>query len=115
MRSALNFVVAGLFGYWIIDRLWPAPFGILLKGAALGGLYALIALGIALVYRANRIINFAQGDIGGVPASLAVLLIAVVHWPYPLSILVGIGAGVVCGVLVEFASSDAFHARRVSS
>ena len=102
VRRVLNFVVAGLLGYWIIERLWPAPFGIMLKGAALGGLYALIALGIALVYRANRIINFAQGDIGGVPASLAVLLIAVVHWPYPLGILVGLASGVVVGVLVEF-------------
>jgi branched-chain amino acid transport system permease protein len=72
------------------------------QGAALGGLYSLIALGIALVYRANRIINFAQGDIGGVPASLAVLLIAVVHWPYPLGILTGIAAGLVVGVLIEF-------------
>src|SRR5207245_4668687 len=71
VRRALNFVVAGLLGYWVIDRLWPAPLGIMLKGAALGGLYALIALGIAPVYRANSIINFAQGDIGAVPASLA--------------------------------------------
>ncbi len=102
VRRAFNWIAVGLASYWLIDRLWPAPFGILVKGAMLGGLYSLIALGIALVYRANRIINFAQGDIGGVPASLAVLLIAVAHWPYPLGIITGLAAGVVVGVLVEF-------------
>src|SRR3954447_16678662 len=97
VRRAFNWIAAGLFAYWLIDKLWPAPFGTMLKGAALGGLYALIALGIALIYRANRIINFAQGDIGGVPAALAVLLIAVAHWPYPLGVLVGLASGILLG------------------
>ena len=62
------YAVAGaLVFYWIVDRLWTVPFGILVKGAVIGGLYSMIAVGIALVYRANRIINFAQGDMGGVP------------------------------------------------
>ena len=39
------------------------------------GLTALLSLGLALVYRANRIVNFAQGDLGAVPAASAVLLI----------------------------------------
>src|SRR5438067_3159382 len=102
VRRVVTWATTGLLWCWLIQRLWPAPFGILLKGAALGGLYSLIALGIALIYRANRIINFAQGDIGGVPATLAVLLLAVSHWPYPLGIIVGLASGVVCGVLVEF-------------
>jgi len=114
VRRAFNWIVVGLVAYGVIEWLWPAPFGTLLKGAALGGLYALIALGIALIYRANRIINFAQGDIGGVPASLAVLLIAVAHWPYPLGILVGLVSGVVVGALVEFLLIRRFsHASRL--
>src|SRR5438309_10520367 len=91
VRRVLTWATTGLLAYWLIERLWPAPFGILLKGAALGGLYSLIALGIALIYRANRIINFAQGDIGGVAASLAVLLIGVATWPLPLRLVQGIG------------------------
>jgi branched-chain amino acid transport system permease protein len=102
VRRACNWVAAGLALYWVVDRLWPAPAGVLIKGAVIGGLYSLIALGIALVYRANRIINFAQGDMGGVPASLAVLLIAVSHWSYFAAIPVGLLSGVVLGVLIEF-------------
>jgi branched-chain amino acid transport system permease protein len=100
-RRVLNYTAAALFSYWLLQRFEPAPFGVLVKGAVIGGLYSLIALGIALVYRANRIVNFAQGDLGGVPASLAVLLIAVSGWPYPIAILVGLACGVLLGIVVE--------------
>ena len=40
-------------------------------GAELGLLSAMIAVGLALTYRANRIINFAQADLGIVPSLLA--------------------------------------------
>ena len=40
------------------------PFGIVLNGALLGLLYALLALGLILVYRAQRIVNFAQAGLG---------------------------------------------------
>lgn len=102
-RRVLNYVAATLFAFWLLERFEPAPAGVLIKGAVIGGLYAMIALGIALVYRANRIVNFAQGDLGGVPASLAVLLITVSGWPYPLAILTGLATGVLLGMLVEVA------------
>ena len=102
IRQACNWLAGALAFYWVVKRLWPAPNGILVKGAVVGGLYALIALGIALVYRANRIVNFAQGDLGGLPASLAVLLIAESGWPYLPAILVGLASGVVLGVFIEF-------------
>ena len=47
--------------------LFPAPAAIWLLGAELGLLTALVALGMALVYRANRILNFAQADLGTAP------------------------------------------------
>ncbi len=81
--------------------LWPAPAGVVLNGAIVGGRVALVALGIALVYRANRVVNFAQGDLGAVPAALAVMLIAVTGVDYYLSFLTGLVAAVVLGVLVE--------------
>jgi branched-chain amino acid transport system permease protein len=101
-RQAANGVAGALVFYWALQRLWPAPAGVLLKGAVIGGLYAMIALGIALVYRANRVINFAQGDLGGAPAALAILLIVSKGWPYPLAIATGLVAGVALGVIVEF-------------
>jgi len=102
IRAGAYAVAGALVFYWIVARLWAVPFGILVKGAVIGGLYSMIAVGIALVYRANRIINFAQGDMGGVPASLAVLLIAVSGWPYLAAIGVGLVGGVLLGVVIEF-------------
>ena len=102
MRRGANAIAAILVFYWVLERLWPAPAGVLLKGMVIGGLYALIALGLSLVYRANRIINFAQGDLGGAPAALAVLLIVSVGVPYVVGILTGLVAGVVLGIAVEF-------------
>jgi branched-chain amino acid transport system permease protein len=83
-----------LLFYFVQQWFWPAPLGVLVQGLVIGGLTALVAFGIALVYRANRVINFAQGDLGGVPASVAVLLIVSRHWPYPLAV----GAGLVCAL-----------------
>lgn len=81
--------------------LFPAPLGVLVQGLVLGGLTALIAFGIALVHRADRIVNFAQGDLGGLPAALAVLLILVPGWPYPLAVAVGLVSAGLLGALVH--------------
>ncbi|HEX6425380.1 MAG TPA: ABC transporter permease [Acidimicrobiales bacterium] len=81
--------------------LYPAPMGIVLNGALVGGRIALIALGIALVYRANRIVNFAQGDLGALPTVLAVMLVVAWGWSYWLGLAVGLAAAIVLGVLVE--------------
>jgi branched-chain amino acid transport system permease protein len=80
---------------------FPAPIGVIVNGALVGGRVALIALGIALVYRANRVINFAAGDLGQLPASLAVLLVLSLGWNYWLSSVLGLVAAIVLGVLVE--------------
>jgi branched-chain amino acid transport system permease protein len=81
--------------------LYPAPMGIVLNGALVGGRIALIALGIALVYRANRIVNFAQGDLGALPAVLAVMLVVAWGWSYWLGLAAGLAGAIVLGVLVE--------------
>jgi branched-chain amino acid transport system permease protein len=50
------------------------PREIFLNGATIGLLYGLLGMGLVLVYRANRIINFAQAQLGSVPAVTALLL-----------------------------------------
>jgi len=77
------------------------PLGVLLTGAELGLLSALIAVGLALTYRANRIINFAQADLGIVPSLLAVLLILAKGWSYWFALPIGLVAAGVLGALVE--------------
>src|SRR3954462_2455350 len=58
------------------------PLGVLITGAVLGMLYALLAFGLILVYRATRIVNFARAGLGLVPAVTALPLVTNRHWPY---------------------------------
>lgn len=81
--------------------LYPAPWGVVADGALAGGRIALIAAGIALIYRANRILNFAQGDLGALPGAFAVLLVVSWHWNYWIGLVGGLAAAILLGVLVE--------------
>jgi ABC-type branched-subunit amino acid transport system ATPase component/ABC-type branched-subunit amino acid transport system permease subunit len=76
--------------------------GVLLNGAILGMLYALLAFGLILVYRATRIINFAHAGLGLVPAVTALLLVTNHGWPYPAALVVMIAGSAFVGALIEF-------------
>lgn len=80
---------------------FPMPTGAVLSGVVLGLLGALGAVGIALVWRANKVINFAQGDLGALPATLSVLLITLAGLPWLLGVTIGLAAAVVVGVLAD--------------
>lgn len=82
--------------------VFPIPLGAYAYGLLLGLLGALVALGMALVYRANRILNFAQGELGLAPTVIAVDLIVYSGLPYLLSLALGLGAAVLLGGLIEF-------------
>ena len=83
--------------------VWGVPTGVLVQGVIIGALTSLLALGLALVWRANRIINFAAGDLGGAPATLAVLLtISTVALNWWVALVAGLAAAVLVGAAVEF-------------
>jgi branched-chain amino acid transport system permease protein len=72
----------------------------LFSGLTVGAIYALVALGFAIIYNASRIINFAQGEfvmIGGMAAAVFVDA----GLPLPLSIVVAVGLGMLVGLLLE--------------
>lgn len=77
------------------------PRGAFIGGAVIGALYALVAMGLILVYRANRIINFAQAQLGAVPAIVALLLIAKHGTPYLIAIPVMLIGAVALGAVTE--------------
>jgi len=86
-----------------VKVFWPDVTTGTILGGAIGGLIvALVALGIAIVYRANRIVNFAAADLGETPAILALLLYASQGWNIYLATATGLVASVVLGVVVEF-------------
>src|SRR5712691_6132075 len=76
-----------------------------LTGLSAGSLYALVALGIVLIYRSTRVLNFAHGDIATLATFVSFSLLTQ-HYPFVLalgaSLLVGagIGIGFYFGVLV---------------
>jgi branched-chain amino acid transport system permease protein len=85
-----------------VGFLFPAPPAILFLGVVLGSLNALVAMGLVLIYRANRIINFAQGDLGAVASILAVSLIVGPGFPFFVAIGIGFVAAIALGATVEF-------------
>ncbi len=81
--------------------LWPIGSGTIVSGIVLGMLGALGALSLALVWRANHVVNFAQGDLGALPTTLILLMFEVWKLPYAVGLGIGVVAAVVLGALVE--------------
>ena len=72
----------------------------LLSGLTVGAIYALVALGFAIIYNASHVINFAQGEfvmIGGMAAAAFVET----GFPLPISILLAVAGATLVGLLLE--------------
>ncbi|MFN8020251.1 MAG: ABC transporter permease [Acidimicrobiales bacterium] len=80
---------------------FPVPLGVFVRGATVGLLTALVALGAALVYRANRALNFATADLGYPSALVAVMLVSINGLPYLLGLGGGLLLAFVLGAVVE--------------
>ncbi|HKZ92431.1 MAG TPA: branched-chain amino acid ABC transporter permease, partial [Candidatus Limnocylindrales bacterium] len=65
-----------------------------------GSLYALMAVGLALIFGILRLINFAHGDVMMVAAYIAVFSLAS-GMPLPVAVLTMIGGTIVLGLLIE--------------
>lgn len=74
---------------------------LLAYGLADGAILALAALGFVLIYKATGVINFAQGEFLLIGAYLMYTAWVVMGLPMVVSVLVGIVAATVVGVLVE--------------
>jgi branched-chain amino acid transport system permease protein len=98
--------VAGAVGLYVALRLVthsaPPRFGFYVYGAIVGLLYALVAFGLILIHRANRIVNFAIAEIGAAAAALGLLLIkSRYHVPYLLALAITLATAVLAGLVVE--------------
>jgi len=72
----------------------------LLSGLTTGAIYALVALGFAIIYNASHVINFAQGEfvmIGGM-ASAGFIGAGL---PMPLAIVLAVSVSILVGLLLE--------------
>jgi branched-chain amino acid transport system permease protein len=71
-------------------------------GLAAGSLYALVALGIVLLYRSARVLNFAHGDIATLATFLAFMLLERAI-PFPLAVAASLAGAAALGALFFFA------------
>src|SRR3954470_1722138 len=121
MKRGEKAVAGGQLGRRLLSRFWPAiavaaaavvlepmPAGIVLQGLIVGLVGALVAVGLALLYQSDRIVNFAQADTGLAPAVFAVSLAVYggVSWFVAVAVgvvaaPVGLGAAIVIGAVVE--------------
>jgi len=72
---------------------------LLFTGLGVGSIYALVALGFVLIYRATNVVNFAQGDFAMLGAFAMVVLCIDLGWPYWLGIVLTIIAMALFGAL----------------
>lgn len=71
-------------------------------GIAAGSLYALVALGIVLLYRTSRVLNFAHGDIATLGTFLAFAMLTAARWPFGASAAVSLAATAAIGAAFFF-------------
>ena len=101
IRFAVGSGLGALAFLVFVFVLYPVPVSSLVVGLFTGSLSALIAVGLVLVYRANRIVNFAQGELGGLAAVLAASLIVGPGWGFLPAMAVGLVAALALGALIE--------------
>lgn len=74
---------------------------LLFAGLAIGGVYALVALGIVLIYRATNVVNFAQGEFCMLGAYALVMLWQAAKLDYFLGMLLALVTMALFGLFFE--------------
>lgn len=72
---------------------------LLLNGVSLGSIYALIALGFVIIFKATEVVNFAQGSLLILGGYITVR--AHEHLPFAVALLAGVTATALTALLVE--------------
>lgn len=75
---------------------------LIVNGIAMGSLYALVALGLVLVYKTTEVLNFAQGELGMVSTYVAFWLLSALGTPFLVAFLGACLFGFVLGAAIEF-------------
>ncbi|MCV3210050.1 branched-chain amino acid ABC transporter permease [Mesorhizobium sp. YC-39] len=72
----------------------------IINAVSLGGVYALLALGLAIVFSIVGLINFAHGELMTL-SGYALLAALVFGLPFPLAVLVAVSCGALAAVAME--------------
>ena len=72
---------------------------LLFTGLGIGAVYALVALGFVLIFRATNVVNFAQGEFSMVAAYLMVVFAVDLQWPYGWAFLASLAGMALLGAI----------------
>jgi branched-chain amino acid transport system permease protein len=92
---------------------FSAPNFVLVEGAITGLSYGLLALGLVLIYRTNRVLNFSQGQLGVVGAVFMVKLyydFGINYWP---ALVAALALAAAAGAMSELLLRRLFKRPRV--
>ena len=76
-------------------------FDLFVNGLMTGMMYALVALGFVLIYKATSVVNFAQGELVMFGGYVAAALLSLYHLPLPVALPVLMGTMVLLGFVLE--------------
>jgi branched-chain amino acid transport system permease protein len=70
-------------------------------GITVGSIYALVALGLVLVYKSTGVVNFAQGDMLTLGAYTGLLFYTTLSLPYPLAMVAAVVSVAAIAMVIE--------------
>ncbi len=71
------------------------------NGLIIGNIYALLAVGLALIFGVSHLINFAQGSIYTVGAYIGWTAVTYLHTPLPVTMLIVMAGCALLGIAIE--------------
>ena len=74
---------------------------LVMNGLVVGSIYALVALGFVVIYKASSILNFAQGEFLMLGAYVCLSTMAAAHVPFVAAFLLTLGFSVALGLFLE--------------
>jgi branched-chain amino acid transport system permease protein len=79
---------------------WPIALQLALSGLSVGSIYAIVALSLAIPFKASRVLNFAQGELVTLGAYIG-LVLASYGLPYPVMVPATLLIAAAFGVVIE--------------
>jgi branched-chain amino acid transport system permease protein len=90
-----------------------APFGVVVTGVIIGTVTALLAIGLILIYKTSRFINFAYASMGSLAGVTAIGLHLEKGVPFFVAVPIGVVIGMLTGLLVELIVRRFRHTSRL--
>jgi len=74
---------------------------LLVSGCSVGSIYAIIALGFVVIYKATKILNFAHGEIMMIGVYLCMVLITKFHLNFAIACIITLIFSALMGIILE--------------